>query len=308
MKLAILASLLSLSAAPALAVSFQERFPTRKCGTNHFNATTEAKNQRVIQAYAQQSVKALATRNVPVYWHTITSGSSGSISSSQINSQINVLNQDYSGSGYSFYLAGTDSTSNANWFTRMDDGNYYEYQMKTSLRKGGANALNIYTVNFENGLLGFATFPMDYNSTQWQDGVVIQYNSLPGGSLSPYNLGRTATHEVGHWLGLYHVFQGPLRGRLRTTRTRYTYLLQCLTRFPSHFLTGGCSGRGDYVHDTPPQSTATYGCPSGQDSCSGGGVDSIHNYMDYSDDSCMNQFTRGQHSRMHALTATYRSL
>ncbi|KAL9934686.1 hypothetical protein V8E36_006461 [Tilletia maclaganii] len=278
MKLAILASLLSLSAAPALAVSFQERFPTRKCGTNHFNATTEAKNQRVIQAYAQQSVKALATRNVPVYWHTITSGSSGSISSSQINSQINVLNQDYSGSGYSFYLAGTDSTSNANWFTRMDDGTSYEYQMKTALRKGGANALNLYTVNFQNGLLGFATFPSDYNSTQWQDGVVIQYNSLPGGSLSPYNLGRTATHEVGHWLGLYHVFQG------------------------------GCSGSGDGVSDTPPQSIATSGCPSGQDSCSGGGVDSIHNYMDYSDDSCMNQFTRGQNSRMHALTATYRGL
>ncbi|KAK0518126.1 hypothetical protein OC835_007944 [Tilletia horrida] len=195
-----------------------------------------------------------------------------------IQNQISVLNQDYSSSGYSFYLASTTTSSNSDWFYNMDDGTTQERSMKTSLRQGGANALNIYTVDFQNGLLGFATFPQDYSRATWKDGVVIQYNSLPGGSLAPYNLGRTATHEIGHWLGLYHVFQG------------------------------GCSGSGDYVSDTPPQSTATSGCPSGQDSCSGGGVDSIHNYMDYSNDACMNQFTAGQNSRMASLTGTYRGL
>ncbi|KAK0559659.1 hypothetical protein OC844_004254 [Tilletia horrida] len=278
MKFAVLASILTLGAAPALAASFQERFPTRKCGTTHFNATAEAHNQKIIKAYSQQQVHALATKSVPVYWHTITAGSTGSISSSMIQNQISVLNQDYSSSGYSFYLASTTTSSNSDWFYNMDDGTTQERSMKTSLRQGGANALNIYTVDFQNGLLGFATFPQDYSRATWKDGVVIQYNSLPGGSLAPYNLGRTATHEIGHWLGLYHVFQG------------------------------GCSGSGDYVSDTPPQSTATSGCPSGQDSCSGGGVDSIHNYMDYSNDACMNQFTAGQNSRMASLTGTYRGL
>jgi len=84
------------------------------------------------------------------------------------------------------------------------------------------------------------------------DGLNILYTTAPGGSLRNYNLGGTVTHEVGHWLGLFHVFQG------------------------------GCTGSGDMIADTPPQSTLTDGCPVGQDSCSGGGVDSIHNYMDYS--------------------------
>ncbi|KAK0543761.1 hypothetical protein OC845_005967 [Tilletia horrida] len=217
---AFASAFLSLAAVPALAASFQERAPTRKCGTTHFNASTEAHNQKIIKAYSQQTVHALATKTVQVYWHTITSGSTGAISSSQIQSQINVLNQDYSSSGYTFTLIGSDSTSNTDWFNNMDDGTNQEYAMKTKLRKGGANVLNIYTVNFQNGLLGFATFPQDYSSATWKDGVVIQYNSLPNGSLYPYNLGRTATHEIGHWLGLYHVFQG------------------------------GCSGSGDYVSDT----------------------------------------------------------
>lgn len=281
-RIAYLTTLLAATVSSVMAISTEALHPTRKCGTTHtLSAELETKAQSLISAWKASNgtrVQALATKSVGIYWHTITSGSTGSLTTSQINSQISVLNKDYANSGYSFYLISSDSTSNSDWYSNMDSGSTQERSMKNALHKGAANALNVYTVGFNNGLLGFATFPSDYSSSPKLDGVVIDGRSLPNGSLSPYNLGRTATHEIGHWLGLYHVFQG------------------------------GCSGSGDFVSDTPPQSTASSGCPVGQDSCSGGGVDSIRNYMDYSDDSCMNNFTSGQNARMNSLTSQYRGL
>ncbi|GAB1527182.1 hypothetical protein RhiTH_010357 [Rhizoctonia solani] len=240
---------------------------------------------------AKLGANAKFAATIPVYWHVLQSGTSlsqGNIPEKQITDSIDVLNAGYAGTGLTFTLAGTDRTTNANWFQRAAPSTSYQTAMKQSLRKGGANALNVYTVGFTNvassyqGLLGYATFPSSYSGAPSDDGVVIRYSSVPGGTAEPYNLGQTLTHEVGHWVGLYHTFQG------------------------------GCAAPGDYVDDTPPQSDGpngpTSGCPAGKDTCPGGGLDPIHNFMDYSDDYCLTEFTPGQTVRLQAQMSTYRGV
>jgi hypothetical protein len=143
-------------------------------------------------------------------------------------------------------------------------------------------SLNLYTCKPGQSLLGWATFPWNLAGNPNMDGVVIHYASLPGGTLSPYNLGGTGTHEVGHWVGLYHTFQGGCHSDAT------------------------CSTAGDLVCDTPAEGTATSGCPSSKNTCSGTGNDPINNYMDYSTDACYTQFTAGQDARADDRMATYR--
>ena len=230
-----------------------------------------------------RAVQAVTGGVIPVYFHVIRSGTSlsqGDIPDSQIASQMEVLNAAYAPTGWTFNLVSTDRTTNSTWFT-MRDGTNAERQAKTALRRGGADALNVYTVSPSNSSRGWATFPSDYSSHPKDDGVVILYSTLPGGSAAPYNLGDTATHEVGHWMGLYHTFQG------------------------------GCSrnatGGGDLVADTPAERSGAFGCPAGRDTCTGiSGADPIYNFMDYTDDSCMTTFTAGQDARMDAQFTTFR--
>ncbi|KAF8607501.1 Metalloprotease [Ceratobasidium sp. AG-I] len=276
-------SALVLGASSAFALPSLNATIPRLCGTVHNTEKIGAAEAHFTANKVSAKVNAAAT-TVSVYWHVIQSGTAltqGNIPDSQIAASISAMNTHYAGT-ISFVLAGTTRTTNANWFTSAAPDTSYQTAMKTALRQGGAAALNVYTVGFTSGdgagLLGYATFPSDYASNPKDDGVVILYSSVPGGSATNYNQGKSLTHETGHWLGLYHTFQG------------------------------GCSGSGDYVSDTPPEASSASGCPTGRDTCSGGGVDPIHNYMDYSYDSCMTEFTTGQATRFKSQIATYRGL
>jgi len=255
---------------------------TRYCPMNP--TETERKAMEADFAFRKSALGSFAAEaaggTIPVYWHVINNGTSlsqGNIPNSQITDQINVLNAAYAATGWQFVLTATDRTTNSSWYTCT--GGTCETQMKATLRRGTADDLNIYSNNMGGGLLGWATFPSSYTSSPSKDGVVILFSSVPGGTAAPYNLGDTATHEVGHWMGLYHTFQG------------------------------GCvknSSGGDGVADTAPEKSPAYGCPTGRDSCRGGGLDPITNFMDYTDDACMNSFTSGQDTRMDSMFTTYR--
>jgi hypothetical protein len=255
--------------------------PQLVCGVKDLDEETA----RMADEHARMLVDRIdpqktVSHDIPVYFHRIhaSNGTGGAVTATQISQQITVLNNAYAAGGFSFTLASTDDTNNSTWYTCS--GGTCETQMKNALRVGLSNALNIYSNNMGGGLLGWATFPSQYASNPKLDGVVILYSSVPGGSAVPYNLGDTATHEVGHWMGLYHTFQG------------------------------GCvrqSNRGDLVADTPAEKSPAFGCPVGRDSCSNiAGLDPITNFMDYTDDGCMNTFSPGQRTRMNDQWTAYR--
>ena len=186
-----------------------------------------------------------------------------------------MLNDAYENSGFQFSLHSVDRVNNTAWTTHLY-GSVEGVQMKQSLAVDPASILDFYTCDL-GGLLGYATFPWDYPEDSPLHGIVVSYDTLPGGAAFPYNEGDTATHEVGHYLGLYHTFQN------------------------------GCDLPGDEVEDTPYEAYPAYGCPIASDSCiAQPGVDPIHNFMDYTDDSCMDEFTPGQIVRAQDLVALYK--
>ncbi|KAG8830270.1 hypothetical protein FRC17_005120 [Serendipita sp. 399] len=228
--------------------------------------------KRYIDSFGRQS------HNTPV-WHVIyssTTWNGGYLSDANIQESIKVLNKDFKGI-FIFRLSRITRTLNADWFNNVRKKSAQDKAMKAALRSGPQSTMNVYSVG-NPGALGYSTMTDAWAIDRNSDGVVIRWNTVPGGA-APYNLGRTLTHEAGHWVGLYHVFDD-----------------------------NGRCGDADMVADTPAQSTPTFGCPATKDSCAGGGIDSIHNYMDYTDDSCMTGWTAGQVTRMIKQCETYRAI
>lgn len=229
---------------------------------------------------------------IPVYFHVVyRADNTGNIPEAWLDNQINAMNEHFAGQdtpayreaaanmSFRFVKAGVTRTQNDSWYA-AGPGSSAQTAMKNSLHTGGATDLNFYT-NSGGGYLGWATFPNEYAGAPNQDGVVCYWASLPGSNYAPYNEGDTGTHEVGHWVGLYHTFQG------------------------------GCSSTNDGVSDTPAERGPTYGCPSRNlDTCKGKqtpGLDPYENFMDYTDDPCMYKFSLGQSNRADSMWATYRA-
>ena len=147
---------------------------------------------------------------------------------------------------------------------------------RSSFRVGGPETLSIYTAKLGQSLLGYAYYASAYDQVGVLDGVVVHFQSLPGGSFQIYSEGDTATHEVGHWLELIHTFEG------------------------------GCRV-GDEVADTPAEDSPAFNCPVGRNTCAEPGLDPITNFMDYTKDSCMFEFTSGQATRMQRAWTAYRA-
>jgi len=284
----VAATVVSSGAAPAAAAGAGSTGPSAGCDSHEQEVVFTGRGSQVrepdlgqthadLPAEAKGKAPASFATTVPAYIHVVTDGSIGALTDAQIAAQMRVLNATFGGreggaeTGFSFVLAGVTRTDNAAWFY-AGPGGVNENSMKKTLRQGGPGALNFYSTT-AGPYLGWAYLPdiVTKSGQAHLDGVVIDWESLPGTSDAydgQYDEGKTATHEVGHWLNLEHTFYG------------------------------GCSAKGDFVDDTPAQKTPTRGCPEGKDTCAAPGLDPIHNYMDYSFDSCYNQFTQGQTQRM----------
>ena len=240
------------------------------------DASTPEKRAEAERAIAERrqfgSGKAAGDVTVPVAFHVIHDGAAGNIPDSMINAQLQVLNRAYRGTGFNFTLRSIDRTDDKRFFTNC----YGNQNFKRDLAVDLPHTLNFYTCQPKGNILGYSYLPFSYPEDNWHHGVVVLFSSLPGGTAVPYNEGDTGTHEVGHYLGLDHTFAG------------------------------GCTPPGDEVDDTPFEASPAFGCPVGRDTCAQPGLDPILNFMDYTDDPCMNEFTSGQGARMQDMVALYK--
>ena len=224
----------------------------------------------------------LGTITIPVVFHIVMPDPSV-VTDQQIAAQIAVLNDDFSASNSDVGLVPgefTDAVANSDVqfslaATRRVTNNTASWGTNDAVKyaspvESPSTQLNVWVCNLSNGILGYAQFPGGPAET---DGVVLLYSSLPGGSAAPYNLGRTGTHEVGHYLNLRHIWGD-----------------------------GRCK-RDDFVADTPASDGPNYGCPS-YPTVNCRSNDMTMNYMDYTNDACMYMFSNGQKERMRALFAS----
>ncbi|GAA4289546.1 M43 family zinc metalloprotease [Aestuariibaculum suncheonense] len=335
-KITLLLLLFSQSILLLQAQSKKDEKPVIRCGSDQYNHQLirshpemmggdrfEQSLQKIIAFKKAQRLSETKATNavitIPVVVHVFHNGEdvgvAPNITDAQIASQIAVLNQDFRRAagtpGFNTSAVGADveiefclaqqtpdgcptngidridlgqdgiiETSESDAFTKVN-------ALKPSTIWDSSNYLNIWTIKLKggSGLLGYAQFPGGSSAT---DGVVIDYKYFGSidyndGSFllnAPYNKGRTTTHEVGHYLGLYHTFEGGCAGENSTS--------------------------GDFCADTPAVAEANELCPENVDSCPTGGADMVENYMDYTQDSCMNIFTIDQKSRMQATMSSSR--
>ncbi|WEW58049.1 hypothetical protein PRK78_003516 [Emydomyces testavorans] len=217
---------------------------------------------------------------VKTYIHVVAASQSvedGNISDKMIQDQFDVLNKAYAPHGFKFNHVNTSRTINPTWANGEQ-----EMEMKGALRTGTYADLNVYFLKqFKPILYANCPFPSNYRRglpMYIRDGCMIPAASVPGGSAPDYNLGITTVHEVGHFMGIYHTFQG-----------------RC------------SSTRGDDIADTPAQLNGSEGCPEGRDSCPDEpGLDPIHNFMDTSTDACRYEFTPLQGAAMRDMYKEWR--
>jgi Pregnancy-associated plasma protein-A len=244
------------------------------------------------RAYVNREVRPrLAARvNIPVYAHVIKGKHRGELNPAgprRVAGLIATLNRGMAGGQsefstplrYRFFLKKIDYTKRDGWYHAYLFGPR-DQKAKRALHRGNARSLNLYI----NGggptgvpVLGWARFPWQYRSTPLLDSVTVNVAAMRGGRASGYNLGDTVLHEVGHWLGLYHTFQG------------------------------GCGPQGDLVADTPAEDEPSFECEGRRDTCPADpGFDPVRNFMDYSLDLCMNRFSAGQVQRVDAAFVKWR--
>jgi pregnancy-associated plasma protein-A len=229
------------------------------------------------------------TVTIPTVFHSISDAPLTSEGKTRmeamIQKQMDVLNASFSGTTatgaadtpFRFTLDRVNWVVNSEWYT-VTPGKT-ERDMKAALHEGDSETLNVYSANIGDDLLGWAYFPKGYNDGRdFIDGVVILDESMPDGTAGKYALGDTLTHEVGHWLMLHHTFNN------------------------------GCSASGDFVADTPKEAHPQFNCPKDADTCAAPGLDPVHNFMDYTQDSCMDMFTEGQAQRMSDAWVAFRQV
>ncbi len=304
---------------------------TVRCGTNEHQAALDIMYPEVA-AYRQSANEAInriiennpgyrinGTFNIPIVFHIIYNGAAQNISDNRIFDQMDVIYDDYTRNN-------ADTVNTRSMFSAVCSGIPVEFCLAQQTPAGAATNgivripttlsslpnnpssispewdhtryLNVYVGNLGGGLLGYTNFPPGSPNN---DHIVVLYSAVGGpnfpGTLSPYHLGRTLTHEMGHWFNLYHTFEGGCSG----------------------LNANSCTSQGDHICDTPPLSGPTFGCPAGSpNTCtetspfaspySSNMPDMYENYMDYTDDGCMNCFTEDQGARMTAAITGLRPL
>jgi len=252
-----------------------------RCGTPELTELERALIDAEVESHrASMGREASARPTVKVAYHVIQhKDGTGRLSKATVKEQHRVLRQ--SKLGINFEWHSMDRAKSNRWFTRCDE-TAVEKSMKRALSQNqhsakGEMVMDVYFCKPGGGILGWAYFPSSFPKKHHMHGVVALFSSVPGGSSAPYDLGDTLVHEAGHWIGLYHTFQG------------------------------GCNAPGDHVGGTPYEASPAFGCPTGRDSCPARkGLDPIYNFMDYSDDACMDHLISGQRRRALDQLATYR--